>query len=89
MDLIQTPHARLSPGMILDAPQEFDDFLLELGGDTESRAEFLLDDAGRPVLRVGGYMTMDGTVIPECVWTITEISVHAGRRLLRLGTPLP
>ncbi|MEU4575710.1 hypothetical protein [Nonomuraea sp. NPDC023979] len=88
MDLIETSDPRLAPGMILDAPVEFDDLLLRFGDDSESRAKLALDDTGRPVLRVGGYMTMDGTVVAERVWTVSEVVERGGRRLIRLGHPL-
>lgn len=85
--LIQTTRPHLAPGMILDAPQEYDDFLLRFGDDTEVRAE-LLRQEGRPLLRVGGYMTMDGTVVQERVWAVREVIERDGRRLLRLGQSL-
>ncbi|WP_049573987.1 hypothetical protein [Nonomuraea sp. SBT364] len=88
MDLIQTSGPHLAPGMILDAPVEYDDLLLRFGDDCESRAELLRDETGRPILRVGGYMTMDGTVVAERVWTVSELIESAGRRLIRLGDPV-
>ncbi|WP_336205350.1 hypothetical protein [Nonomuraea sp. LPB2021202275-12-8] len=86
--LVQTSRTHLAPGMVLDAPVDFDDFLLDFGDDTESRAQLLRDDSGRPLIRVGGYMTMDGTVVAERVWTVVELLERDGRRLVRLGDPL-
>ncbi|HLU75943.1 MAG TPA: hypothetical protein VKZ82_27450 [Nonomuraea sp.] len=77
----------LAPGMILDAPLEHDDFILRFGDDTEARAE-LVRHGPRPVLIVGGYMTMDGTVVDERTWTVREVTESGGRRVLRLGEPL-
>ncbi|MFD2352806.1 hypothetical protein ACFSTC_31235 [Nonomuraea ferruginea] len=38
--------------------------------------------------RRGGYMTMDGTVADERMWTVSEVIVSGDRRILRLGHPL-
>ncbi|GAA3151878.1 hypothetical protein GCM10020001_089270 [Nonomuraea salmonea] len=59
------------------------------GDDSESRAQLLHDHTGRPVLRMGGYMTANGTVIDERVWTIRESARHGPRLHLRLGDSLP
>jgi len=88
LHLIHTTRAELSPGMILDAPTETDDFLLQFGDETESRALFLRGEGGRPVLKVSGYMTMDGTVVAECLWSVREVVERDGRRMLRLGQPM-
>ncbi|MDA0636834.1 hypothetical protein OUY22_25780 [Nonomuraea sp. MCN248] len=85
--LFQTSSAHLASGMILDAPLEYDDFLLQFGDETEARAE-LVHAGERPLLVVGGYMTMDGTVVDECTWMISEVTVRGDRRILRLGDPL-
>ncbi len=86
--LVQTTRTRLTPGMVLDAPASLDDFLLDLGDDTETRAQLIRDPQDRPLIRVGGYMTMDGTVVAERVWTVQEVLEQDGRRLVRLGEPL-
>lgn len=86
--LVQTTDPHLAPGMILDAPAHNDDFLLNFADDTEVRAELIRDDDGRPLVRVGGYMTMDGTVVAERLWTVREVLEQEGRRLVRLGEPL-
>ncbi|MFG1946813.1 hypothetical protein [Nonomuraea sp. NPDC048826] len=85
--LFQTSSPRLASGMILDAPLDYDDFILQFGDETEARAELVLF-GGRPLLVVGGYMTMDGTVVDECRWTVSEVTVRGDRRMLRLGQPL-
>ncbi|MEV0389136.1 hypothetical protein [Nonomuraea sp. NPDC050643] len=88
--LIQVPDARLSPGLVLDAPAGVDDFLVMFGDDeTEARAQLLTDHAGRPLLRMGGYMKADGSVVDERVWTVTETERHGDRVRLRLGDALP
>ena len=87
--VIAVPHSHLSPGLILDAPAGADDFLVVFGDDTESRAQLLHDDAGRPVLRVGGYMTARGTVVDERLWSVREAARHGDRLRLRLGHSLP
>ncbi|NJP88374.1 hypothetical protein HCN51_02680 [Nonomuraea sp. FMUSA5-5] len=87
--VIQVPHSHLYPGLILDAPADAHDFLVLFGDESESRAQLLRDDTGRPVLRMGGYMTARGTVVDERVWTVRE-SVQRGDRIrLRLGRSLP
>ncbi|MEV4839921.1 hypothetical protein AB0K05_35830 [Nonomuraea sp. NPDC049486] len=85
--LFQTSRPHLAPGMILDAPLDYDDFILGFGDETEARAE-LFFIGGRPLLVVGGYMTMDGTVVDERMWTVSEVTVSGDRRILRLGHPL-
>jgi hypothetical protein len=82
---ISSPH--LAPDMILDAPLAHDDFILQFGDETEARAE-LIYLGGRPLLIVGGYMTMDGTVVGERRWTVREETISGDRRMLRLGPPL-
>jgi hypothetical protein len=86
--LVQTTGTHLRPGMVLDAPAYYDDFLLDFGDDTETRAQLIRDDHGRPLVRVGGYMTMDGTVVAERLWTVQEVLEQDGRRLVRLGDAL-
>ncbi|MEW9550790.1 hypothetical protein [Nonomuraea sp. NPDC050783] len=86
--IIQVQHSRLEPDLILDAPAGTDDFLIAFGDDTESRAQLLRDEAGRPVLRVGGYMTAEGTVVKERLWTVSEAARHGDRLRLRLGPPI-
>ncbi|MEQ4721572.1 hypothetical protein [Nonomuraea sp. B19D2] len=73
---------------MLDAPAGTDDFLVQFGDDSESRARLLRDDTGRPVLRLGGYMTAGGTVVDERVWTVRETVRHGDRIRLRLGRSL-
>ncbi|WP_188193277.1 hypothetical protein [Nonomuraea sp. SYSU D8015] len=87
--VIEVPYSHLHPGLILDAPADTDDFLVLFGDDSESRAKLLRDDTGRPVLRLGGYMTARGTVIDERVWTVREAARHGNRVHLRLGHSLP
>ncbi|SDI42466.1 hypothetical protein [Nonomuraea jiangxiensis] len=87
--LIEVPYPHLYPGLILDAPAEVDDFLVLFGDGSESRAQLISDATGRPVLRMGGYMTAAGTVIDERVWTVRESARHGDRLHLRLGEPLP
>ncbi|MGW2149420.1 hypothetical protein ACWCOT_34310 [Nonomuraea bangladeshensis] len=87
--VIAVPHSHLSPDLILDAPAGTDDFLVVFGDDTEARAQLLHDDAGRPVLRVGGYMTSQGTVIAEQLWSVREAARHGDRLRLRIGRSLP
>ncbi|GAA3589678.1 hypothetical protein GCM10022419_085190 [Nonomuraea rosea] len=87
--VIEVPYSHLYPGLILDAPADTDDFLVLFGDDSESRAQLLNDDTGRPVLRMGGYMTARGTVIDERVWTVRESVQHGNRLRLRLGRSLP
>ncbi|MEV4569671.1 hypothetical protein AB0K12_38415 [Nonomuraea sp. NPDC049419] len=83
------PYSHLHPGLVLDAPADTHDFLVLFGDDSESRAQLLHDHTGRPVLRMGGYMTANGTVIDERVWTIRESARHGPRLHLRLGDSLP
>ncbi|SEG97161.1 hypothetical protein SAMN05444920_110240 [Nonomuraea solani] len=87
--LIQVSHERLSSGLVLDAPADTDDFLVVLGDETEARAQLLSDHTGRPLLRMGGYMTGNGSVVDECVWTVTETTRQGDRVRLRLGDALP
>ncbi|MBF8185133.1 hypothetical protein ITP53_05140 [Nonomuraea sp. K274] len=87
--LIEVPYSHLHPGLILDAPAGTDDFLVLFGDDSESRARLMRDDTGRPVLRMGGYMTARGTVIGEHVWTVRETLRYGDRVHLRLGHSLP
>ncbi|MCK2219114.1 hypothetical protein MF672_035755 [Actinomadura sp. ATCC 31491] len=87
--VIEIPYSHLYPGLILDAPADTDDFLVLFGDDTESRAQLMRDEAGRPVLRVGGYMTARGTVIDERLWSVRETARHGDRLRLRLGRSLP
>ncbi|MEO3868003.1 hypothetical protein ABGB18_04145 [Nonomuraea sp. B12E4] len=86
--LIEVPYSHLYPGLILDAPAGADDFLVLFGDDSESRAQLISDGTGRPVLRMGGYMTATGTVIDERLWTVRESVRHGDRVHLRLGDPL-
>ncbi|MFI7638006.1 hypothetical protein [Nonomuraea sp. NPDC049400] len=86
--VIEIPYSHLYPGLVLDAPAGADDFLVQFGDDSESRAQLLRDDTGRPVLRLGGYMTAGGTVVDERVWTVRETVRHGDRLRLRLGRPL-
>ncbi|MFG1695243.1 hypothetical protein [Nonomuraea sp. NPDC049309] len=86
--VIEVPYSHLRPGLILDAPAGTHDFLVLLG-DTESRAQLLNDDTGRPLLRVGGYMTADGTVVDERVWTVRDLVRHGTRLHLHLGPSIP
>ncbi|MGI5291355.1 hypothetical protein ACQEVF_49720 [Nonomuraea polychroma] len=87
--VVQIPYSHLHPGLILEAPADAPDFLVLFGDDSESRAQLLRDDTGRPVLRMGGYMTAHGTVIDERVWTVRETARHGDRVRLRLGRSLP
>ncbi|MEV1175245.1 hypothetical protein [Nonomuraea sp. NPDC049784] len=87
--VIEIPYSHLYPGLILDAPADTDDFLVQFGDDSESRAQLLRDETGRPVLRMGGYMTAKGTVIDERVWSVHETVRHGDRLRLRLGRSLP
>ncbi|MFC4120793.1 hypothetical protein [Nonomuraea zeae] len=87
--VIEVRYSHLFPGLILDAPADTDDFLVLFGDDSESRAQLLSDDTGRPVLRMGGYMTAKGTVIDERVWTVRERVQRGDRIRLRLGRSLP
>ncbi|MGW0811020.1 hypothetical protein [Nonomuraea sp. NPDC002799] len=87
--VIEIAYSHLYPGLILDAPAGTDDFLVLFGDDSESRAQLLRDTTGRPVLRMGGYMTAKGTVIDERVWTVRESVQHGDRIRLRLGRSLP
>jgi len=86
--VIEVPSSRLRPGVILDAPAGTRDLLIQLG-DAECRAQLLNDDAGRPLLVAGGYMTADGTVVGERVWTIRESVRHGPRLHLHLGPAIP
>jgi hypothetical protein len=87
--VIRIPESHLSPGLILDAPAEPVDFLLVFGDDAaESRARLLTDDTGRPVLRVGGYVTALGAVVQERLWTVREMAPRDGHLRLRLGRSL-
>ncbi|KAB8189866.1 hypothetical protein FH608_038395 [Nonomuraea phyllanthi] len=87
--VIDVPSSHLYPGLVLDAPAGAADFLVLFGDDSESRAQLLRDDTGRPVLRMGGYMTAQGTVVDERVWTLRETLQHGDRVRLRLGPSLP
>ncbi|NRQ39525.1 hypothetical protein HII36_48015 [Nonomuraea sp. NN258] len=86
--VIEVPYSHLYPGIVLDAPAGTDDFLILFADDSESRVQLLADDTGRPVLRVGGYMTARGTVVDERVWTVRETVRDGGRVRLRLGRSL-
>ncbi|MEV1242859.1 hypothetical protein [Nonomuraea sp. NPDC049750] len=87
--VIRIPESHLSPGLILDAPADPVDFLLVFGGDdAESRARLLTDNTGRPVLRVGGYVTGRGTVVQERLWAVREMAPRDGHLRLRLGDSL-
>ncbi|MGP3917816.1 hypothetical protein OHA25_41710 [Nonomuraea sp. NBC_00507] len=86
--VVQIPYSHLHPGLILDAPAGAHDFLVHFGDDSESRAQLLRDDTGRPVLRMGGYMTAQGTVVDERVWTVREAARHGDHIRLRLGRSL-
>ncbi|TDD17915.1 hypothetical protein [Nonomuraea diastatica] len=87
--VVEVPYSHLYPGLVLDAPAGAFDFLVLFGDDSESRAQLVSDDTGRPVLRMGGYMTARGTVIDERVWTVRESVRHGNRVRLRLGRSLP
>ncbi|MEV0163194.1 hypothetical protein ACGFJC_04630 [Nonomuraea fuscirosea] len=87
--VIEVAYSHLYPGLILDAPADAADFLVLFGDDSESRAQLLRDSTGRPVLRMGGYMTAKGTVIDERVWTVRETVQRGNRLRLRLGRSLP
>lgn len=87
--VIEVPYSHLYPGLVLDAPAHAGDFLVLFADDSESRAQLLGDDTGRPVLRVGGYMTTSGTVIDERVWTVRETERNGDRLRIRLGRALP
>ncbi|MER7499285.1 hypothetical protein AB0L05_05440 [Nonomuraea pusilla] len=87
--VISVPHSHLHPGLVLDAPDGIDDFVVLFSDDSEARARLLGDESGRPVLRVGGYMTTAGTVVDEKVWTVREALRGGGRLRLRLGRALP
>jgi hypothetical protein len=87
--VIEVPYSHLHPGLVLDAPAGAADFLVQFGDESESRAQLLRDDTGRPVLRLGGYMTAKGTVIDERVWTVRESVRYGDRIRLRLGRSLP
>ncbi|WP_460780310.1 hypothetical protein [Nonomuraea fastidiosa] len=86
--VIEVPSSHLRPGLVLDVPAGTRDFLV-LIGDTDSRAQLLNDETGRPLLRVGGYMTADGAVIDERVWTVRESVRHGNRLHLHLGPSIP
>ncbi|MFI7612428.1 hypothetical protein ACIBP6_14505 [Nonomuraea terrae] len=87
--LVEVPYSHLHPGLLLDAPADTVDFLVVFGDESEARAQLLRDHAGRPLLRVGGYMTAKGTVIGERVWTVREVIRQGDRVRLRLGSALP
>ncbi|MEV3982983.1 hypothetical protein ACIBK9_08390 [Nonomuraea sp. NPDC050227] len=87
--VIEVPSSHLYPGLVLEAPADAEDFLVLFTDDSESRAQLLGDASGRPVLRVGGYMTTNGTVIDERVWTVRETLRTGDRLRIRLGRSLP
>jgi hypothetical protein len=86
--VIRIPRPHLAPGLVLDGLVDPADFLLVFDDDSESRAQLVLDDTGRSVLRVGGYMTTRGDVVEERVWTIREMVRRNGHLRLRLGRSL-
>lgn len=85
---IRIPDSHLYPGLILDTPADPADFMLVFADDSESRVQLVHDDTGRPVLRVGGYVTTRGDVVQERVWTVREMAPRDGHLRLRLGRPL-
>ncbi|TDE41693.1 hypothetical protein E1295_29045 [Nonomuraea mesophila] len=87
--VVEVPYSHLYPGLVLDAPAGAHDFLVLFGDESESRAQLVSDDTGRPVLRMGGYMTARGTVIDERMWTVRESVRHGNRIRLRLGRAVP
>ncbi|MDR8410269.1 hypothetical protein [Nonomuraea sp. 3-1Str] len=86
--LVKIAHPRLQPGLAMEAPADPSDFLLLFTDETESRARLVRDDTGRPVLRVGARMRLDGTVVDEQVWTVRELVRRPGLTLIRLGEAL-
>ncbi|MFD1535608.1 hypothetical protein [Nonomuraea guangzhouensis] len=83
--VIRIPDSHLRPGLILDTPADPADFLLIFADGSESRVQLVHDDTGRPVLRVGGYVTTRGDVVQERVWTVREMAPRDGHLRLRLG----
>ncbi|MEV4112786.1 hypothetical protein [Nonomuraea sp. NPDC049695] len=86
--VIEVPDSHLRPGLWFELPADTDDFLVQFGADAESRAQLLRDDTGRPVLRMGGYMTATGAVVDEAVWTVSETVRDGDRVRLRIGHAL-
>ncbi|GAA2293070.1 hypothetical protein GCM10010149_45960 [Nonomuraea roseoviolacea subsp. roseoviolacea] len=86
--LVKIAHPRLRPGLAMEAPVDPSDFLLLFTDDTEARARLVRDDTGRPVLRVGARMRLDGTTVDEEIWTVRELVRRPGLTVIRLGDVL-